>query len=237
MQRTRSRFVLLVVAIGVACTGQLVADGDPPRASGTSGATGAGGGGRGGADLGGNEAEAGAPALPSGDDGSAGDGGAIGRGGETGDPGEPSDGAGEGPLTAFTGAPAFEPQEVLESARSLSSVDPTGTPCLDCHNILHDAPFLVGGTVFLDHERSAPAPGVEVRIVDASDGSAFSAYTDEDGNFWVSRSSPVPKGPFLIGVRNGEVERHMPLAQRSLNCNLAACHGETVPPVSLGESD
>lgn len=139
-------------------------------------------------------------------------------------------GAGSEP-TLFSDAPPYAPP-IVPLARELCDRDPSGLPCLDCHNILHEAPFALGGTVYRDASRTARAAGAEVRVVDAA-GTARSVYSDAEGNFWLPRSDLAGQPPFQLGARDAWNERIMPLVQPSLNCNQAACHGGPVGPIQL----
>lgn len=138
---------------------------------------------------------------------------------------------------AFEGAPPFVSQPVVVSAKQQMAETgnvPTKTACLACHNGASTAPsWLAGGTVFRDVGGTLPAVDSEVRIVDTGSGRAFSAHSDSDGNFWLPMPMESAGGPFLIGVRNPEAEKWMPLLQRGLDCNGSACHGGAQGPIHL----
>lgn len=137
---------------------------------------------------------------------------------------------------AFSNAPAYASAPVTVSAAKLMTTggNPTKTQCLSCHTGDSKASKLLsGGTIFVDAAASTPAVDHEVRIVDTSNMQAYSAHTDENGNFWVDPGALAASGPFLIGVRNGTRLRVMPLVQRGLECNGSACHGGKQGPVHL----
>lgn len=78
----------------------------------------------------------------------------------------------------------------IDAAASLQGQkNPAGHSCVDeCHSAGKPAatkPFVAGGTVYTDNTGTTPvAAGVEVRIRNPN-GQAVSAYTDENGNFFI----------------------------------------------------
>ncbi len=172
----------------------------------------------------------GAPAFA----GAGGGGGALAAGGA---PNGEAGSAGAPAKTAFTGAPGFMSAPVTSSALALmskSGTNPTKTQCLSCHDGTAGVkPFLAGGTVFSDVVQALPAVDYEVRVVDTATGAAFTAHTDENGNFWIAAPATAPSGPFMIGVRNASHSQAMPVLQRGLECNGSACHGGMQGPVHV----
>jgi hypothetical protein len=140
-------------------------------------------------------------------------------------------------LDAFMGAPAYASKSVATSAKQRmagTGLSPTKAPCLGCHNGQSKAPaWFAGGSVFRDLNASQAAPDLEVRIVDMASARVYTAHTDEDGNFFLPRPSEASSGPYLIGVRDGNNARSMPLLQRGLDCNGSACHGGAQGPIHL----
>jgi hypothetical protein len=99
---------------------------------------------------------------------------------------------------------------------------------------LHSTPFALGGTVFADADGSLPAAAVEVRLLDAR-GVAHSTFSDDDGNFWLTRAEDDGVAPFTLGIRDANRARFMPIAAPALDCNGAACHGGAVAPIHLDD--
>jgi hypothetical protein len=124
---------------------------------------------------------------------------------------------------AFTGATAFVPQlgpSTRKSSHNFPGNTPTTSPmgqaCSNCHN------FFAGGTVFADAAGTMPAPGVEVRARDAA-GNAVSAFTDQDGNFYIPNPGAVTL-PAHIGVRNTATTKLMSGTIASGTCASSSCH-------------
>jgi mono/diheme cytochrome c family protein len=120
---------------------------------------------------------------------------------------------------AFTGAAAFT-SKIGQSARKddhpWANGNPKGQDCSNCHN------FFAGGTVFTTAAGTTPAAGVEVRIRDAA-GNAVSAWTDQDGNFYIKKSGGVAL-PALVGARNATTNALMGATISDGGCASASCH-------------
>jgi hypothetical protein len=109
--------------------------------------------------------------------------------------------------------------------------NPAGQACLDCHDgrTRNVTAFVVGGTVYLDAARTVPAASVEVRVR-ANDGTAVSAYTDNDGNFFVrkDKTSPNLAPPWRVGVR--DIAR-IKMSSNLINSgNCTSCHRDGAQP-------
>ena len=128
--------------------------------------------------------------------------------------------------TAFTGAPAYASAPVTTTAASAHAAKKVPAPsnatgCLSCHKTGGTAPsFVFAGTIFAADDGKTPLADAEVRFVDDK-GTASSAHSDADGNFWL-------KGPSVMaetgkaGARKGAVTKAMEVGA-SGNCN--ECHG------------
>ena len=130
-------------------------------------------------------------------------------------------GAGAGASAgAFAGASAYVASTGPTTIKSAHSAFPGNNPakqaCLGCHS------FSVGGSVFKDAAGTMPASGVEMRFIDAN-GAAHSAYTDVNGNFFLSAGTLV--GPAKVGVRDGTTTHLMNGGITSGDCNSSGCHG------------
>jgi hypothetical protein len=147
------------------------------------------------------------------------------------------DAASSAPPDAFADAAAYASMPVATSAKQRmqkTGISPTKSACLGCHNGSSMTPgWLAGGSVFRDLDATRAARDVEVRIVDLSSARSYAAHTDVDGNFYLPKPSQPSTGPYLIGVRDGDVSRTMPLVQRGLDCNGSACHGGAQGPIHL----
>lgn len=154
-----------------------------------------------------------ASASSSGDGGDAGDGGAS----------SSSGGAGN----AFTAAPPYAPTMGPSTLRpehqaAFGTPNPAKHDCSDCHL------FAAAGSVFTDATGSTPVAAAEVRLRTAADGKAISAYTDENGNFFIEQSSAFLAGlqfPFQTGVRTDAGIALMPPTSNDGSCNNTSCHG------------
>jgi hypothetical protein len=188
------------------------------------------------------DADASAPALGSLAGGAADDAGASPSDGGTGMRGDAQADAasadGAAAVTAFTGAGAFV-ATTGSSARMTAHAFAGNTPitnpakqaCLGCHVAGGAAKaFAFAGTAFNDVAGTIPAVGVEVRVR-AADGTAVSAFTDEDGNFY--QAAPIAF-PANVGVRSATSSHTMMGLPPDGGCNNAQCHdGNAHPWVSL----
>lgn len=138
------------------------------------------------------------------------------------------------PVTAFTGAGAFVattgPSARMPShafAGNTPTTNPAKQACLGCHVAGGTAtPFAFAGTAFKDVAGTIPAAGVEVRVR-AADGTAVSAYTDEDGNFY--HAAPIAF-PASAGLRNATSSQGMMGMPPGGGCNNAQCHDGNAHP-------
>ena len=127
------------------------------------------------------------------------------------------------PVNAFTGASAFVSQlgpTTRQTAHNFPGNTPTTSPkgqaCSNCHS------FFMGGTIFADAAGTMPAAGVEVRARNAA-GTAVSAWTDQDGNFYMPTSGGVAF-PASVGVRNAATTKVMSASLGAGTCAASACH-------------
>ena len=98
--------------------------------------------------------------------------------------------------------------------------------CLVCHVTggLATTPFLAAGFVATTAWRTTPAPGVQVSVYNATLATAFSAYTDTNGYFWINLPNGGATGTFCAGVRQ-TTEVHMPQTETTYDCQSSTCHG------------
>ena len=137
-------------------------------------------------------------------------------------------------ITAFTGAGAFVattgPSARMPShafAGNTPTTNPAKQACLGCHVAGGAAtPFAFAGTAFKDVAGTIPAVGVEVRVR-AADGTAVSAYTDQDGNFYHAAAIAFPAS---VGVRNATSSHVMMGMPPAGGCNGAQCHDGAAHP-------
>lgn len=105
--------------------------------------------------------------------------------------------------------------------------NPADTKCLDCHSTTGSAsnmPFFAGGTVRFQ-SNNAPAPSAEVRVKRTLNANAISAYTDQDGNWFIPlAAAQAANVNFSLrpGVRNASIVRMMGPSPAIGNCNQ--CH-------------
>ena len=132
--------------------------------------------------------------------------------------------------TAFTGAPAYVSAPVTTTAASAHASKKLPAPsketaCLNCHKTGGTAPsFVLGGSIFAADDGKSPLADAEIRFVDDK-GTASSAHSDADGNFWLKGPSvTVENGK--AGARKGAVTKAMDVPA-SGNCN--ECHGANMP--------
>jgi hypothetical protein len=130
----------------------------------------------------------------------------------------------------FSGAPAYVAQMADDPHNP-------GTSCMQsgCHgSVAAASSFLIGGTIYADYAGRVPAPGVEVRIVDAA-GRATSTYTGVKGNFYIMTANA--KGvtlPAIIGARDANSARPMitALSAGLGSCAQTQCHVSGVGPIN-----
>jgi hypothetical protein len=103
-----------------------------------------------------------------------------------------------------------------------------GQPCLVCHA----GRFSVAGTVFVDATDRSPAVGAEVRLTD-SQGNAYSAHTNEAGNFYVQPGQFTPVYPMKVAVAWSGVTVNM-TADVGREGSCAKCHSDPPGPSSAG---
>jgi hypothetical protein len=82
--------------------------------------------------------------------------------------------------------------------------------------------LLFAGTVYKDAAGKTPAARVEVRVRDAQ-GNALSAYSDNDGNFFLERGARGPLAvPARAGARDLDDTKLMQNLMSEGDCN--SCH-------------
>ncbi len=131
----------------------------------------------------------------------------------TDDGSKPSTGA-----DVFSGAPAYASGAPVHNANEHHATSNTGKDCFSCHND-HAPALKFAGTVY---RGTQPAPNVQVRVVDASGKVQGSAYSDGDGNFWVT-GAPLTSG--RAGMRSASTKKSMEAAVTTGSCNATSCHG------------
>jgi hypothetical protein len=97
--------------------------------------------------------------------------------------------------------------------------------CQSCHGNGGGAPeFLFAGSIFKDKAGTMAAVDVEVRVR-GSDTVAYTAHSDDDGNFWFKKNAAVLAFPALAGARDGQM--NLALMTTTIadgDCNNSACH-------------
>jgi hypothetical protein len=157
--------------------------------------------------------------------------------------GSATDGAADtgGTTTAFTGAGAYSSNKPATSAVTYHTNNNVGvTPgpgqdCLGCHKMGGSGPtFLFGGTLCADQNCNARAVDKEIRVR-GSDGKAFSAHSDDDGNFWyLPGTGEAIAFPANSGARDGTTTALMNGTITMASCNSGGCHdGSTQAYVHL----
>ncbi|MGH7285903.1 MAG: hypothetical protein ACRELY_30665 [Polyangiaceae bacterium] len=108
-----------------------------------------------------------------------------------------------------------------------------GQPCLVCHDGAIGDPqaFSVAGTVYEMAGGNAPARGARVDLVDAN-GSAFTAITNEVGNFYISPSQWSPRFPMQTQIESGS----SPVVMQTLISRDGSCAGCHVDPPSASSA-
>lgn len=112
-------------------------------------------------------------------------------------------------------------------AANVPPSNPRGTICITCHSDAGTAsnmPFFAGGSVRRQAD-SGPFPEVEVRLKAYVSSNAVSAYTDQDGNWFIPQEVARDAGvQFSVrpGVRNATSTRTMGPTAGTGVCNK--CH-------------
>lgn len=157
--------------------------------------------------------------------------------------GSSSDGAADtgGTTTAFTGAGNFASNKPATSAvtyhnNNMVGVTPgPGQDCLSCHKMGGSGPtFLFAGTLCADQNCNARAVDKEIRVR-GSDAKAYSAHSDDDGNFWyLPGTGEAVAFPAMSGARDGTNSALMVGTVSMGSCNSGGCHdGNTQAYVHL----
>lgn len=136
--------------------------------------------------------------------------------------------------TAFTGAGTYTATQPTTTAATYHNNNNVGvTPgknqdCLGCHKMGGPGTtFLFAGTVFQDQNGTTPAVSKEIRMR-GTDGKAFSAHSDTDGNFWyVPGTGEALAFPAQSGVRDGTNTALMTGDLTVTSCNASGCHDGT----------
>lgn len=136
---------------------------------------------------------------------------------------------------AFDFAPAYVaalgPSSRSDAGHSFATntpaSNPKGTICINCHKAGGTAdgmPFMAGGSIKYQ-SNNAPAPMVEVRLKAFISTNAVSAYTDNDGNWFIPQAVATDAGVgFSVrpGIRNDTSVRTMGPSPAIGACNK--CH-------------
>jgi len=142
---------------------------------------------------------------------------------------------------AFAGAGAFASNKPATTAVTYHTNNNVGvTPgkdvdCLSCHKMGGSAPqFLFAGTIFQDNMGNTPAVDKEIRVR-GNDGKAYSAHSDNDGNFWyVPGMNEAIAFPAQAGARDAANTSLMNGTLSASSCNAGGCHdGNTQAYVHL----
>lgn len=93
-------------------------------------------------------------------------------------------------------------------------------------------PFSAGGSIFAASAGGKVPAGSKFEIgINKPDGTLFgSAYSDEDGNFWIDTAGPIPDGSKVAirkeGGKSTAMNTPLTAANKGGGCNAAAgCHG------------
>ena len=150
-----------------------------------------------------------------------------------------TDGGSSGqPITAFTGAKAFNAAGATVGvsqnaghnfAGNTPPSNPAGHNCVDCHKqggSAAGAVWGIAGTVYTSGAGTTPIKGAEVRVVDAAGKELALVYSDADGNFWSDTIVGGIPGGAKAGARNATVTKLMStaLTTQDSGCQKAGCH-------------
>ncbi|CAN5923877.1 hypothetical protein BH11MYX4_BH11MYX4_31110 [soil metagenome] len=144
-----------------------------------------------------------------------------------------TDGGSSGlPLTAFTGAKAFNaagaPVGDSQNGAHPNGGNPAGVNCMDCHSAAGgaNAKWGIAGTIYTSAAGTTPLKGAEVRVVDAAGKELALVYSDDKGNFWADTIVGGVPGGAKVGARNATVTKLMStaLTTQDASCQKAGCH-------------
>lgn len=150
---------------------------------------------------------------------------------------------GGGPITAFSGASAYDSATAGMTTGSVNAnhtfggatpMNPTTQDCLTCHKTGGTGnPWGFAGSLFQAADgKAAFTTHAEIRIVDATGKLVGSTYSDEAGNFWLDAaalSQAIPNGA-MVGVRDATKTKYMATkltgaaTDGSCNNTTANCH-------------
>jgi hypothetical protein len=129
----------------------------------------------------------------------------------------------------FEGAPAFvsapPPMRAtkMHADGNVGVVPSKSVKCKSCHGGSEAPRFAFAGSAYEDRAGTAPAPDVELGLVDAH-GKTFFVHTDADGNFWIEGAATMTF-PAYAAIRTADMKKPMKRKIGSaddLECN--SCH-------------
>ncbi|HSO35249.1 MAG TPA: hypothetical protein VLT33_22125 [Labilithrix sp.] len=150
-----------------------------------------------------------------------------------------TDGGSSGqPVTAFTGAKAFNAAgatvgDALNAGHNFAGntppTNPAGQNCIDCHKAGGSAAgaiWGIAGTIYTSAAGTTPIKGAEVRVVDAAGKELALVYSDANGNFWSDTIVGGVPGGAKVGARNATVTKLMStaLTTQDAGCQKGGCH-------------
>ncbi len=136
---------------------------------------------------------------------------------------------GSGVFGAPYDAKAFLPTTTVKDAHGPKNQPLAPGDCFTCHNKKPTAlgpPFAYGGRVVLGREGTAPAPNVDV-IVIQGDVKLGPVKSDADGYFWLESEVDVTDGRTTIRSAESEAQMIGKLFPGYGSCSVSGCHGQT----------
>jgi hypothetical protein len=127
---------------------------------------------------------------------------------------------------AFTGAPAYTNQLPQNRANGVAAHGGpvSGQECLTCHTGNGAPKFSFAGTIYKTIQGTAPAPGAQVRVVNAQGQQLALVNADQDGNFWYENAANVAANS-KTAARDGDSTHLMAGAIAAGSCNAGGgCH-------------
>jgi hypothetical protein len=143
-----------------------------------------------------------------------------------------TDGGAADPVFGTSTFAYVNPGQNANNANAAHGGTVQGKNCIQagCH-LGGGQPWAFGGTVFTAATGGTPVAQAEVRVTGPTGTEYGRAYTDANGNFWVSVAGAIPANA-KVGVRDGTKKKIMATTiagAAGASCYATTCHAAAAP--------